>query len=224
MTTSGTTTFNMDIDEIIDEALDMIGGESDLGKEPRSARRSLNLILTDWQNRGILLWKTGLGTTTTIEGQTSYDLDQDIIDITEASIRRSGTDIELTRISMDNYQELPNKSTQGRPNQYAVHRKRDNIEVYLWPVPENSTDVFRYWNVSRYQDFTKSVDTADVPFRFLPCLIYALSYYMSIKRPGVPGDRVAFLKQVYEEALQNAMQEDRQRAPFRAIPRFRVVV
>ncbi|MGZ0217146.1 MAG: hypothetical protein ACKVKP_13995, partial [Acidimicrobiales bacterium] len=81
---------------------------------PRSARRSLNLILTDWQNRGILLWKTGLGTTTTIEGQTSYDLDQDIIDITEASIRRSGTDIELTRISMDNYQELPNKSTQGR--------------------------------------------------------------------------------------------------------------
>ena len=82
MTTSGTTTFNMDIDEIIDEALDMIGGESDLGKEPRSARRSLNLILTDWQNRGILLWKTGLGTTTTVEGQTSYDLDQRSLDQT----------------------------------------------------------------------------------------------------------------------------------------------
>jgi hypothetical protein len=223
MTTSGTTTFNMDIDEIIDEALDMIGGEADLGKEPKSARRSLNLILTDWQNRGILLWKTGLGTQTVSNGVASYDLDSSIIDITEATLRRNGNDIEMTRISMEEYEELPNKSTSGRAIQYAVHRKRDNITVYLWPVPDNSTDIFRYWNVSRYEDFTKSVDTADVPFRFLPCLIYGLAYHMAIKRPGVPGDRIQFLKQIYEEALMNAMEEDRERASFRAVPYLRVV-
>jgi len=223
MGTSGTTTFNMDIDQIIDEALDMIGGEADLGKEPKSARRSLNLILADWQNRGILLWKTGLGTQTVTEGTATYTLDQSIIDITEATVRRDGNDIELTRISMEEYEELPNKDASGRPIEYAVHRQRDDITVYLWPTPENSTDVFRFWNVSRYEDFTKSVDDADVPFRFLPCLIYGLAYHMGIKRPGVPGDRISFLKGVYEEALQNAMEEDRERASFRAVPRLRVV-
>ena len=223
MTTSGTTSFNMDIDEIIDEALDMIGGESDLGKEPRSARRSLNFIMTDWQNRGILLWKTLLSSETVSDGVATYDMEPSVVDIIEATIRRNGNDIEMSRMSMEEYEERPNKSSTGRPIQYAVHRKRDNITVYLWPVPDNSTDIFRYWHISRYQDFTKSVDTADIPYRFLPCLVYGLAYYMAIKRPGVDPTRIVFLKQVYEEALMNALEEDRERAPFRAVPRLRVV-
>ena len=113
MTTSGTTAFNMDIDEIIDEALDMIGGESDLGKEPRSARRSLNFIMTDWQNRGILLWKTLLSSETVSDGVATYDMEPSVVDIIEATIRRNGNDIEMSRMSMEEYEELPNKSSSG---------------------------------------------------------------------------------------------------------------
>ena len=156
MATSGTYSFSMDIDEVIQEAMEMIGGEATLGEEPRSARRSINLLLQDWQNRGIQLWTIGTTAVTVTTSVTSYTLDAENIDVLEAVVNRSGIDLQLERISMEEYMKVPRKGQTGRPTQFAVRRGRDTATVYLWPVPENSTDTIKFEVVRYIQDVSRS--------------------------------------------------------------------
>ena len=224
MAVSGTYNFNLDIDEVIQEAMEMIGGEDTLGHEPASARRSINLMLKDWQNRGILLWSTSVSSVTVAASTTAYDLASTTIDALEVVLNRDDTDIQLTRISPEEYLLIPNKTQTGRPMQYSIRRGRDNPVMSVWPIPENSTDVLKMEIFSELQDVNKSADqNADLPKRFLPPLTCGLSYYMSMKRPGVEPGRIQMLKVNYEEKLARAMEEDRERASMHIVPKLRVI-
>ena len=208
MATSGTYNFNLDIDEVIQEAMEMIGGEDTLGHEPASARRSINLMLTDWQNRGIMLWTTSVSSVTVAASTTSYDLASSTLDALQVVVNRSDTDIQLTRISPEEYLIIPEKKQTGRPMQYTVRRKRDNPVLSLWPLPENSTDVLKMEIIKDMEDVNKSAgQNADIPKRFLPCLTTGLSYFMSMKRPMVAEGRIAMLKANYEEMFQERCQK-----------------
>ena len=221
MAVSGTYNFNLDIDEVIQEASEMIGGEDTLGHEPSSARRSINLMLKDWQNRGILLWTANTSTVTLTAGTTAYDLSGSTINALEVVLSRDSTDIQLTRISPEEYLLIPAPTQTGRPTQYSIRRGRDNPTLSLWPIPENSTDTLRIEIVSELQDVNRSADqNADLPKRFLPPLTCGLAYYMSMKRPLVADTRIAMLKQNYEDMLFRAMEEDRERASLYLLPRL----
>jgi len=221
MAVSGTYNFNLDIDEVIQEAMEMIGGENTLGHEPASARRSINLLLKDWQNRGVLLWSTSVSSVTVAASVTAYSLSSSTVDALEVVLGRDDTDIQLTRISPEEYLLIPNKTQTGRPMQYSIRRGISNPTMSVWPIPENSTDVLKMEVISELQDVDKSAEqNADLPKRFLPPLTCGLAYYMSMKRPGVEGQRMQMLKMNYEELLGRAMQEDRERASMRIVPRL----
>ena len=221
MATSGTYNFSMDIDEVIEEAMEMIGGEATLGNEPRSARRSINLLLQDWQNRGIQLWTVGTTTVTVTTSVTSYVLSDENIDVLEAVVNRDDIDLQLERISMEEYLKVPRKGQTGRPTQFAVRRERDQSRVYLWPIPENSTDAIKFETVKYFQDVSKSSQTADISRRFYPCLTAGTAYFMSMKRPGVDAGRIQMIKGEYEERLLRAQEEDRERASMFVLPGLR---
>ena len=221
MAVSGTYNFNLDIDEVIQEAMEMIGGENTLGHEPASARRSINLMLKDWQNRGILLWSTSVSSVTVAASVTAYSLDSSTVDALEVVLSRDNTDIQLTRISPEEYLIIPNKTQTGRPMQFSVRRGISNPTMSLWPIPENSTDILKMEVISELQDVDKSAgQNADMPKRFLPPLTCGLAYYMSMKRPGVEGQRIQMLKMNYEELFSRAMLEDRERASMHVIPKL----
>lgn len=221
MTTSGTYSFSMDIDEVIEEALEMIGGEATLGNEPKSARRSINLLLQDWQNRGIQLWTIGTTAVTVTTSVTSYVLGSENIDVLEAVVNRDNIDLQLERISMEEYLKVPRKGQTGRPTQFAVRRERDQSRVFLWPIPENSTDAIKFETVKYFQDVSKSSQTADISRRFYPCLTAGTAYFMSMKRPGVDAGRIQMIKSEYEERLLRAQEEDKERASMYILPRLR---
>ena len=223
MATSGTYNFNLDIDEVIQEATEMIGGEETLGHTPASARRSINLMLNDWQNRGISLWSvntTVVTVTDTVASVTLQDYTIDALAVTY-STSVSGTDIALERISREEYHNLPNKQQTGRPTQYTIERGVDNPLLKLYPTPDNSTGVLNIEKFDQLQDVDKSAgQNAEVPKRFLPALTCGLSYHLSMKRPGIPMDRIQMLKANYDEKLAFAMEEDRERASMFIRPRL----
>tara|TARA_Y100001938_G_scaffold139967_1_gene207527 strand:+ start:516 stop:1190 length:675 start_codon:yes stop_codon:yes gene_type:complete len=222
MAVSGTYNFNLDIDEVIQEATEMIGGENTLGHEPASARRSLNLMLKDWQNRGVMLWTTSVSSITVTASTASYSLSESTIDALEVVINRDDTDLQLERISSEEYLLIPNKTQTGRPNQYSIRRERDNPVLRVWPLPDNSTDVLKLEIISEIQDINKSAEqNADIPKTFLPCLTMGLSYHLAMKRPGVPESRINFLKVNYEENLARAMLYDRELASMKVVPKLR---
>jgi hypothetical protein len=224
MAVSGTYDFNLDIDEVIQEATEMIGGEDTLGHEPASARRSINLMLKDWQNRGVLLWSTSVSSVTVAASTATYSLASSTIDALEVVLNRDSTDIQLQRITPEQYLLIPNKTQTGRPSQYSIRRERDNPVMSVWPLPDNSTDVLKIEIISELQDVNKSaIQNADLPKRFLPCLTCGLAYYMSMKRPLVPENRIMMLKANYEELLMRAMEEDRERASMFIRPKLRYV-
>jgi len=224
MAVSGTYNFNLDIDQVIQEAMEMIGGEETLGHEPASARRSINLMLKDWQNRGVLLWTTETTAVTVVASTTTYDLSSSTIDALEVVLNRDSTDIQLDRISPEEYLIIPNKTQTGRPSQYSIRRGRDNPVLSVWPIPENSTDIMKIERISELQDVDKSAgQNADMPTRFLPPLTCGLAYYMSMKRPGVEAGRITMLKGNYEELLARAFQEDRERVTMKIVPKLRYV-
>ena len=222
MAVSGTFNFNLDIDEIIQEATEMLGGEQTLGHEPASARRSINLMLKDWQNRGVMLWTTAVTAVTVNTSDTSYDLSSNVLDIMELVVNRDEVDLQAQRISFEEYQLIPRKGQTGRASQYTVKRNLDNPTISLWPIPENSTDVLKIETISELQDVDKSaIQNADIPKYFLPPLTCGLAYYLGMKRPGVPENRIMMLKQNYEELLDRAMIENRERANMFIKPRLR---
>jgi hypothetical protein len=224
MATSGTYDFNLDIDEVIQEAMEMIGGESTLGHEPASARRSINLMLKDWQNRGVLLWSTSVSNVTVAASTASYDLSSSTIDALEVVINRDDTDLQLERISPEEYLLIPNKTQKGRPSQYSIRKKRDKPVLSLWPLPDNSTDILKLEVISELEDVNKSaIQNADIHKSFLPCLTSGLAYNMSMKRPNVPMERINMLKINYEEKLALAMLNNRERAVMKVVPRLRYI-
>ena len=221
MATSGTYNFNLDIDEVIQEATEMIGGEQTLGHEPQSARRSINLMLNDWQNRGVLLWKIYTTAVTVSTSVTSYDLSSSTTDALQVNLRRDSTDIELQRISFEEYLNVPNKSQAGRPTQYTVKRDLANPTIHIYPVPDNATDILKIEAIRQVEDVNKSAEqNADAPVRFLPALTCGLSYYLSMKRNNIPMDRIQMLKANYEEKLAMALEEDRERASLLLKPKL----
>jgi len=214
MATSGSRDFNLDVGEIIEEAYERCGLEVRTGYDARTARRSLNLMFADWANRGLNLWTVKQGTITLTAGQGQQTLTDDVVDILEVTLRRSGTDYDVERISRGEYATLPNKTTQGRPSQFYFDRQIDPV-INLWAVPENSTDQLVYYYVQRIQDADALVNTTDMPFRFYPCMVAGLAYYLAMKRAP---ERIQLLKSVYEEEFQRAAEEDEARVSLKLQP------
>jgi hypothetical protein len=244
MTTSGTSSFNLDLSEIIEEAFERCGSELRSGYDHRTARRSLNLLFADWANRGINMWTIEQGTINLVQGQNTYNLPVDTVDLIEHKIRTGAgnqytqADLTITRISVDTYTTIPNKLSQGRPIQVWIQRMSgaqypvglgpngtnpstniDNPKITVWPTPDGSQPYqFVYWRLRRIQDAGDGVNTFDVPFRMIPCLAAGLAYYMALKIPGAEA-RLPILKQQYDEAWEMAATEDREKAAQRFVPR-----
>ena len=216
MAVSNSRDFNLDVIEAIEEAYERCGGEAKTGYSLKSARRSLNIMLAEWANRGINLFTIEQVTTTLTAGTANYTLGIDTIDILEMVIRRSGTDTSVDRISRSAYLNLPNKTSTGKPSQFFVDRQVNPV-LYLWQTPENSTDQIIYYRLVRIDDADDYTNDFDIPFRFYPCLVAGLAYYLSIK---VAPDRAALLKSMYDEEFARAASEDRDRSSLQLVPRI----
>ena len=305
--TSGTTAFNLDLNDLFEEAFERAGLEIRTGYEFRTARRSLNMLTIEWANRGINLWTVEQGQFTMVTGQAIYALPNDTIDLLDQVIRTqpnmlNQTDINISRISEPTYSTIPNKLAQGRPIQVWVNRQSGNVNavastvatavaatdttIYLsdvtvlpaagciklddevisysnvtltgtaagylsqcgrgqqntlatthsvgtavnvayaptvnvWPTPNAPGDqyTFVYWRMRRLQDAGSGTNIQDIPFRLIPCLVAGLAFYIAAKRTDVPPERIAFLKDEYEQQWLLASQEDREKAPDRYVPR-----
>ncbi len=225
MTTSGTTAFDMDFTEIAEEAWERAGREMRSGYDLRTARRSMNLMTIEWQNRGINMWTIEDGTVNLTQGTSQYTLPADTIDLLEHQLRTNSgnvntqSDLTLNRISVSTYASIPNKLSQGRPIQVYVERLRDAPVVNVWPVPANNNYVLYYWRMRRIQDAGSGAQTADMNFRFLPCLVAGLAYHIAMKVPEL-ADRIPMLKTVYDEQFDMAASEDRDKTSARFVPRI----
>ena len=304
MTTTGTAAFNLDLNELVEEAFERAGLELRTGYDLRTARRSLNLLTIEWANRGINLWTIEQGQIPMVTGQASYPFPTDTIDLLDQVIRQNSgttnqTDINISRISESTYSTIPNKLTQGRPIQVWINRQTgatnpttivldgsisstdttitltstvglatngfikigtetiyySNISttanqlincargqnnttaaahatgasisvqnlpsINVWPTPNapGNQYTFVYWRLRRMQDAGTGVTEQDIPFRFLPCMVAGLAYYIAMKKPEVDGNRVLALKAAYDEQFQLAADEDRDKAPARFVPR-----
>jgi hypothetical protein len=224
MTTSGTSSFNLDLTEIVEEAFERVGSEMRTGYDLRTARRSLNLMFADWANRGINMWTFEQGSIPLVAGTATYNLPADTVDLLEHVIRTGAgsastqADLTITRISVSTYATIPNKLQQARPIQVWIERL-NTPRITVWPVPDNSQPyTFVYWRLKRIQDAGNGVNTMDMPFRFLPCMVAGLAYYLALKVPG-GAERLGVLKQQYDEAWQLASEEDREKAAIRFVPR-----
>ena len=216
MAVSNSVDFELDVDEYIEEAFERCGLEVKTGYDLKTAKRSLNLMLADWANRGLNQWTIAQRTETMVEGTGAYALSTDIIDILSVVVQRDGTDYSLSRLSREEYLNIPNKATKGRPNQFFLDRQIIP-SLKIWPTPENSTDVGYYNALTRMDDADTYINTLDMPFRFYPCLAAGLAYYISVKRAP---QRVQLLKAMYEEEFERAMTEDRDRASFNVVPQY----
>ena len=218
MATSGSRDFDLDVADIIEEAYERCGLEVRTGYDAKTARRSLNIMFSEWANRGINLWTVKQATLTLISGTATYSsangLADPMNDMLEVALRRDGTDYEIDRISRGEYLNVPNKTTTGRPSQFYFNRQR-SPEISVWPTPENDTDQLVYYYITRIEDADTSKNTTDVPYRFLPCMVAGLAYYISMKKAP---ERVQLLKAVYEEEFQRAADEDEDRVSLKLQP------
>ena len=234
MTTTGTATFNLDLNDLVEESFERAGSELRTGYDLRTARRSLNLLTIEWANRGINLWTIEQGQIALTTGVGVYPLPVDTIDLLDQVIRTNQAtsnqiDININRISESTYSTIPNKLTQGRPIQVWINRQSgattptgvNSPTINIWPTP-NAPDnqyVFVYWRLRRIQDAGDGVNTQDIPFRFLPAMVAGLAYYLSIKIQGTDPNRVMGLKADYEQQFQLAADEDREKSSIRFVPR-----
>jgi len=236
--TTTTTNFNPTLNDLIEEAFERCGLELRSGYDFRTARRSLNFMLTEWANRGINLWTIEQGQITLVQGQITYDLPVDTVDLLEHVIRTfpssiaNQTDININRISISTYSTIPNKLTQGRPIQVWVNRRSGQTtdgeilypQINVWPSPDQGTEespyyYFVYWRLRRMYDAGNGANVEDIPFRFQNALVAGLAYMLSVKLPDAL-QRVSMLKQQYDEAWELAAGEDREKAPDRLVPRM----
>jgi len=239
--TTSTTAFNPTLNDIVEEAFERCGLELRSGYDFRTARRSLNLLITEWANRGINLWTIEQGTIPLVQGTITYDLPSDTVDLLEHVIRTypgsqaNQTDININRISVSTYATIPNKLTQGRPIQVWVNRRSGQTsdaigateqypQINVWPSPDQGTAetpyyYFVYWRLRRMVDAGNGVNVEDIPFRFIEPMIAGLAYRLAMKLPG-GLERLQFLKSQYDEAWEMAAGEDREKAPDRLVPRM----
>jgi len=223
MALSGSTDFEPNVAEFIEEAFERCGLELRTGYDLKTARRSINLMLAEWANRGLNQWTIEQTTQTVTEGTSEYNLGTNVIDVLDVVCRRTvnstQTDISMDRLSRSEYINIPNKTTKARPSQFFID-KQNNPVLKVWPAPENSTDILVFNKLVRMDDADKATNTMDMPFRFYPCFAAGLAYYISVKRAP---EKTALLKQLYEEEFDRAMSQDEDRASFRIRP-FRSVV
>jgi len=236
--TTTTTSFNPTLNDLIEESFERCGLELRSGYDFRTARRSLNFLLTEWANRGINLWTIEQGQIALTQGTITYDLPVDTVDLLEHVIRTfpnsnaNQTDININRISVSTYATIPNKLTQGRPIQVWVNRRSGQTtdgeilypQINVWPSPDQGTTespyyYFVYWRLRRMYDAGNGANVEDIPFRFQNALVAGLAYMLSVKLPDAL-QRVPMLKQQYDEAWELAAGEDREKAPDRLVPRM----
>ena len=213
MTTSSSRDFDIDVAEIIEEAYERCGLEIRTGYDAKTARRSMNLMFADWANRGLNLWTVTQTTLSMVSGTASYTLTSNYTDLLEVVIRNSSNvDTTLTKMSRSEYLSIPNKTSSGRPTQFFYDRQVTPT-ITLWPTPASDTLVYYY--VNRIQDVDTLQNTTDAPFRFLPCMVAGLAYYVAIKKAP---ERVQMLKSIYEEEFQRAADEDEDRVSLKLQP------
>ena len=218
MATSNSTDFEPNVAEFIEEAYERCGLELRTGYDLKSARRSINLMLAEWANRGLNQWTISEATQTVTEGTREYTLDSSVIDVLDVVLRRTEgsttTDTQMSRVSRSEYINIPTKGTKARPNQYFLDKQNTPV-LKVWPAPENSTDILVFNKMVRMDDADKATNTMDLPFRFYPCFVAGLAYYLSMKRNPQLTEQ---LKIIYEEEFRRAAYEDGDRASFRINP------
>ena len=221
MATSGSSNFEPDVAEYIEEAFERCGLEYRTGYDGVTARRSLNLLFADWANRGLNQWTVTNSTTTLSKSDQFLDLTSTTIDVLDVILRRTENSetpaIQMNQISRSAYWNIPNKDTEARPSQWFLD-KQITPRLYIWPAAENSTDQVIINRLVRIEDADAGVNTADVPFRFFPCLSAGLAYYIALKRAP---DRVQLLKTLYEEEFARAADQDESRASLMIAPNLR---
>ena len=218
MATYGSTNFELDVNDYIEEAFERCGLEVRTGYDVKTANRSLNLMFADWANRGLNRWTIEQSTLSITASTATYSLPADTIDILSAVIRTgTGTeqsDTQITRVSRDTFINIPSKNTEARPSQWYVDRQI-TPQIRLWPTPDKAYTLV-YDRLTRIEDADSSINTLDVPFRFYPCLAAGLAYYLAMKKAP---DRIQILKAVYEEEFARAAYEDVDRANLSLVPR-----
>jgi hypothetical protein len=223
MAVSGSKDFELDVADYIEEAFERCGLELRTAYDLRTARRSLNLLLAEWANRGLNQWTIQEKTIAMVEGTTSYNVDSSVstaaIDVLDAFVRQTvnseNSDIQMTRLSRSEYSAIPNKSTQGQPLQFFVD-KQISPTISVYPTPDETSKYTIHLNVlTRMDDVDAATNTLQMPFRFYPCLAAGLAYYISIKKNP---ERTGLLKQIYEEEFQRALDADEDRASLKITP------
>jgi hypothetical protein len=216
MATSGTTSFDLSIDKLVERAYARCGSSLRTGYELSAARDNLNLLFSEWGNRGIHLWKVKNHTQNLTAGTTTYTAPSDASDVLELVFRNGSTDTSMTKISRSEYENLPNKTSQGTPSQYYVRRNLSNVTITLYQTPNTTDTQINYYYVGRIEDAGNYTNTADAPYRFLPCLVSGLAYYTSQE---VAPERSQELERRYEAELQRALTEDSQSTSVHIVPR-----
>jgi len=213
MASSGTTAFDLNIDEVIDEAYERCGLSTQSGYDLKRARRNLNLLFSEWGNRGVHLWKVQLNEVALVAGQPNYTTPAAVSDVLEAFISTTNAagnntntqDVSLTKIDRSAYAALPNKYATGQPSQYYVDRQITPI-INLYQAPDASTyTTLKYYSINRIEDAGAYTNTSDAPFRFLPCMVAGLAYYLSFMKAA---EKTQMLKMAYEDEMKRALDED----------------
>ena len=226
MAVETTATFNLDINEMAEEAFERAGLEMRSGYDLKTARRSLNLMGLEWQNRGLNLWTIEEANFAFTQGTQTYTLADDTLDIIEAVVRTDPAnatlqiDSSISRVSPVTFAMIPDKLEQGRPNQYWIDRQRTAPVIHIYPTASSSFTSAQlvYWRIRRMTDTgIKGSNNYDIPALFLPAMVAGLAYHIAMKKPDAAG-RVPLLKQDYEEQFRLAAEQNRVKAPFRLIP------
>jgi hypothetical protein len=216
MATSGTTTFNLELDDIIQDAYERCGlSGTRTGYQLQSARRSLNLLLSEWGNRGVHIWKVENHTQNLTAGTTTYTAPSDASDVLEMVFRNGDTDTTMTKVSRSEYQAIPNKSSQGQPTQYFIQRNLSNVTITLYLTPNTTDTQINYYYLGRIEDAGSYTNNPDAPYRFLPCMVSGLAYFLSQK---ISPERTQSLKLYYEDEMQRALTEDSQSTSVHIVP------
>lgn len=221
MATSGQRSWTLNVDEILTEAFERVGGEPVLGEELVAARRALNIVTTELINEGVNLFTLQEALVTVSVSQAQYELPSSCVDVMSVAYRSNNLDLSMERIAFSDYLQIANKTMTGRPFQYMVDRRINGPVLYLWPLPTTSADTLYMWRVRRIEDITRSNQDIGLPFRFMPCLAAGLAYHVALKRPNYDPQRLAVLKAEYQAQTELAQGEDRDRAAVSFVPQLR---
>ena len=225
MATSGTTAFNLDLSDILEEAYELCGLKMSSGYDYKTARRGLDLLFLEWQNKGLNLFSVETGTQTLTEGTLSYDLSSNVLEVIEAFIRTDSesttnqSDQTLRRISVSEYSHIANKLSQGKPSLFYLDKGAANSTIKLWSVPDGSeTYTLVYYYIKKIEDTgSLASNNAAIPTRYLPCLTYGLAYNIACKNPEALS-RIPMIKQKYDELWDDVSDADREKASVRFVP------